>query len=122
MALKVFNPARSSPQLIQTHNPMYKGNVCYEETAYGCKDQYGVLYPVSYNTTMEIRYKNTELPAQALRAAKKYLMNIAESITMRPDDQKPAQSVMGFGKTKILNASVLIRPLSNMVCVEDSTR
>ena len=66
-----------------THfTPSYKDNECYEQTTYGCKDKYGVIYPVWYNNTVSISYKNTDLPQRYREYLEPYMYNMAESVYM----------------------------------------
>ena len=69
-------------QMTTHFRPSYKDNECYEQTTYGCKDKYGVIYPVWYNNTVSISYKNTDLPQRYREYLEPYMYNMAESVYM----------------------------------------
>ena len=69
-------------QMTTHYRPSYKDNECYQQTTYGCKDKYGVIYPVWYNNTVSISYKNTDLPQRYREYLEPYMYNMAESVYM----------------------------------------
>lgn len=70
---------------------MYKDNVCYEQSAYGCKDQYGVFYPIWYNRTTLFESKNNDIIPRMLRAVTPRLMNTAKKVLIQPSRMNTIQ-------------------------------
>ena len=64
--------------------PQYKDNQCTQQNAYGCKDQYGVSYPIWYKNEIEIKTVNTDVPEHIREKIEPYMRNVAESVYMYP--------------------------------------
>lgn len=92
-----------------------KDEECFEHTAYGCKDQLGEVNPIWYNNTVQIAYKNTDLPRTLLDLARNYHMNIAKSVFVMPTAD--ARKIKSWDNMMNINMSYVVRPFESKVCV-----
>lgn len=53
--------------MVSQIHPVFKDNECYEQTMFGCKDKYGVVYPIWYNMTHNVMFENTDLPITVMK-------------------------------------------------------
>lgn len=66
------------------YTPVYKDNVCYARTTYGCKDEFGVIHPIRYNRTAVFKSENNEVVKTLLRFLKPIYMNRAQTVFIQP--------------------------------------
>jgi hypothetical protein len=85
------DPTKKTIEIDDQHTAMYKDNVCVEQSAYGCKDQYGVFYPLSYNETTVFKSENNDLVAWILRTLKPSYLNSAEKVLVLPANKQIMQ-------------------------------
>ena len=60
--------------------PDYKDGVCYSQTVEGCRDEFGVVYPVNYNVSHQFSFNHTNIVEQYLNASRPFLMNSAKNL------------------------------------------
>ena len=99
------------------NTPTYKDNQCYEQTAYGCKDQYGVVYPIWYNNTVSVTYENTEIPRIYRELLEPGFINAAESVYMSHNHANNAnhQGPHKYQSGNEMNFTMIVRPDENNV-------
>jgi len=88
--------------------PIFKNNQCLETSAYGCKDEYGVVYPMWYNNSLHVETKNTEFSPETRERISTVLMNAAESVFVFASQE-------GRSGENSLDVDVVVRPLENNV-------
>ncbi|XP_067947351.1 vitellogenin-like [Watersipora subatra] len=90
-------------------NPTYKDGLCYQENAYGCKDMFGVSYPIWMNHTLDIETVNTDAPQRLRDLIEPYLINSAESVYMYPNQRESRQS------DDKMRVELIVRPFESKV-------
>ena len=70
--------------MFEQHTAQYKDIVCYEQSAYGCKDEFGVVYPIYYEQMSIFKFKNTDIVKQLFNTALPYHLNSASQVLLYP--------------------------------------
>ena len=95
-------------QLTSKFTPSFKDEECFEQNAYGCKDEYGVSYPIWYHNSLAVEAVNTDAPQKIKAFVEPYLSNVAESVYM-------SKNFSSIGDE--LKVEFIVRPQDNKVGV-----